>query len=538
MGAQGNSIVAFLGLNKSNFTKPLQDSVKEADAAGKAMAASSNKTTGIQIANAGRVKKQISGLAESLLSGADATDLLAQSAIHLGNSLKLGLGGAVAIGVGAVLAKKLIDSSRELDDLEKKFREFGKQGLNVNFATLDELKKRLSDSTAKAEELRKALHSNFATIQQSLGKAITDPLGDNSFDDIKARKQADLNKSIAEQQKNIGQIAAKENRLIDIEQARAQYGERTADLLKIQAEFEEKIGNIKRSAKDIKKRTGETVDVSAQLNAAYREKQTLDSAVNKRAGISLSEQQASKALLEIDRTRQDAAVQTAQIKLDAAKRLLEYATAEGRQEALNSIKAAQNELAEQQRRLAEANRRAALDPLAEAASMAAQNAITEQANRDAEAEDDREQAAKKKQEHQEQAAADAAAISALHTAALQAIEEERKKRIAAMLQTPQQKRTTLAEARAARRAGRALDARARQHEIDERGHDHGPLIGPTLPGMDAWPLHEALKPHLDFRKMIPLPPPPPAGGGKDADMQTNNQLLGQIVSALSGIGVV
>lgn len=540
MGA-GSSIIATLGLNRSGFTKGLQDSVRDADIAGKKMSDADTKSTGIRLANVGKVKKQFSELAATILSGADASEVAAQAALRLGSVVKLGIGGGLAVAGASVIYKEIAAAAKELDDLRKSFRDVMKESSSATWDSVESLNKKLENAITTSEKLKASIASSFGNFKQAVSKfSVSDIITKGEGvgpGDIKAGKEEMRAKTNEKIQGQLDTIAKKQQRIANIEQAGEIFGENTVALLKIRASMDEKIGAIKLRAAEIEKQTGVKFNLNGQIDAAKREAQILKDKENKTFEAHQSEAQANKELLAIDRERADAAVEVAKVKVASAKRVLALTPMEGKQDARNALKAANKELETEQKRLADSNRKAQLEPLAEAAQVAAQNAVTEMRNKALEQDADADADAARKQAHQEQSAADAAAIAELHTKALQAIDDEKRKRIAAILGTPQQKHDKAEQGRREKLAAELLAARARQHEIDKKGNsDFAPggrkFIGPVRPGAFSDDLHNALTPRQQLRHLSALAPVPQNSGKDDSRMDENNRLLNDIKSRL------
>lgn len=473
------SMVFTIGGDISDFDAKLDQAMQKAIAASKKVEkGGTDAANGINIST-GKARRSLMGLSESLINGASGMDLLAQATLRLGSAVKGGLAIGAIAGIGAGLYHAISESSKEMKDLEKEFRDLGKDP-NTNFASLDVLQERLRAIAETAKKANAEMHEGFLkSLTQQMSYAskhhadatrqtgdvsVSGPLiGFSGAGTAKKKQQQIRDDARDKEQSGLDSMAQKEERIATLEQARIEYGEHTANLLRIQSDLEEKIGAIKKRAHDFERGSKTTIDTKAQIDAA-------ENVAKGKVGVELKaldaiarQDAASRELVEVDKRQLGYAVAIAKAKLDAAKAALAEASAEKHGAAVNAVKQAQKDLNEEQRKFGNEERAASLETLGKEAELAGKNATEAVENQ----RDLAEQASEQQQELADAKKADASALEQMHQdehlTRLAEIKTERAARIAEYLKTPQQKTQERNEARRQTAAGRVLDSRDAAH---------------------------------------------------------------------------
>lgn len=96
-----------------------------------------------------KVKRNLAGLTQEILSARSASDVLASSAVRLSETLKVGLGAGLGVGIGMALKSQFEDAAKEFDIFNQKRAE----AMNFSFAGADESE--ITEQIAKVGEVAK-----------------------------------------------------------------------------------------------------------------------------------------------------------------------------------------------------------------------------------------------------------------------------------------------------------------------------------------------------------------------------------------------
>lgn len=506
-----NSIMAFLGLDRSPFKKGLQEAEQDQVQSAKRMASAEESSSGVRLASVGKLKRGFSELTATIAAGGSATDAMTAAISELGRAFKFGLAGSLAVGGGVVLAKQFIEAADAVEELHKKLREFEKDGANVNFTSLDGLKERLSTATSLAADLHKELKSNWQLIEAAIGQEMKQPgraiqtaAGNNQFgvplgaaglgaDLLKtqAKAQQDSDNANADAAKSVEDIAKKGERLLAVEKARAEFGEHTAKLLAIQADLEEKRGAAEKQNKDFRSKTGQDLPVGLLIQSAQADAALKVATENKAFAGRKSAIDTEDAILAVSKKRMDYEVTIAQIRLNAARVAHAAAPAEMKGEMSNKVEEARQAMEEADKRYQAKKNAATFSALDEGAKRAAEIAQTGMLNQEKAFDEELGRLGEINDARKSEVDEENALRQKLHIDELGRIAAEKSARLQQALQTPQQRRSLAAEARREKRASETLDKqdamRKHDREANNSGDTRGELRRRLHPGRIARP---------------------------------------------------
>ena len=154
------SIIATLGLDKSEFSRDLHAAAAEAERSMGQVSKSGNIAAESQdrlYTSSHRVAAQMTNVTREMLSGASAGDVFSAALEGAGRSLRLSLGALAGIEIAGAIVKNVADVRAEYVKLRTEVEKLSAIKPDSRFQTLEQIKKQADEATASVEKLRKDL---------------------------------------------------------------------------------------------------------------------------------------------------------------------------------------------------------------------------------------------------------------------------------------------------------------------------------------------------------------------------------------------
>lgn len=251
--SQEELIVKFSAQGASDLSaelKRIADGMEKVDQKGKSTA----RGGFLDLESNRRVRRQLGGLAQDLLSVQDPASAANLAILRLSETLKVGLGVGIAASVGVALVQKLgqaADSAAKFRSEIDSIRRTSNVG-GSDFLGVDEVNKQLDAAASKLNEIRdrqtRERVGTFGGLEKFGRQSLASVLGYGSFseqDQQEARDKTTAQKSASDA---VDKLSQKTRALNAVDFIKVKQGEFAARYLKEEIQHRERLGELARSA--------------------------------------------------------------------------------------------------------------------------------------------------------------------------------------------------------------------------------------------------------------------------------------------------
>lgn len=343
MAGERNTIRGTVGMD----TRPAKESLNDLERFGKGFGERFSKVFALEPLGVRRGAHALAGLAEGIADVGTTSEGTLRAVSNLGRSFSVGLGGAVAVGAVAALAKRMVDVNEAATAIQTNITNLTTKGLQTaKFEALDEMRENLTESSKQADELRMKLRIWSAGGTGGLGfiANLTEAAFQGKMPGTLRRETSEqiaaLNKNAGDQ---IGKIAEKNLEIAKVEETRFRVGEKESALLAEDIKNRETLGKLSEEETLTHTRNNSALaEEGRRHNEAVKQIELKDHAIQREMQLNTHNAEVQLRIANLSRqglTRDEQSVALAREKLSlaqqelaAAKDQAEEAKLQGREE--------------------------------------------------------------------------------------------------------------------------------------------------------------------------------------------------------------
>lgn len=308
-----SDVTVRIGANTAELQGGLQRSRAEVQKFGDQVEQQSKRIKGLQffpnpddiLKGQKKVQGATADLARGLINAQSAGDALASSLESVTAGLKLGIVGGAAAAIGVTLVSKLIEAQDAARAFDEAIREIGTDSGGASSRGLGEFESRITSIREKLKEMQtdKGWLSNAV---EAVRQSFADAWGGQTVGEKKDDQHAQLMQELEVARNN---VAKKMQQANEIASLKFQGKDEEADLLKIQYDYEEKIG------KAISQQNNELVK-QLKFRQQLEEAAARQTATDKRLNADVAEYNAQNEKAEKEQKAGDDAAKQAKDQYD------------------------------------------------------------------------------------------------------------------------------------------------------------------------------------------------------------------------------